>query len=347
MKITAKDIAEKLKISPSSVSLALNDRPGVSIETREKVLAEAARMGYSFKHKNSASVSRNIRYVIFLKAGDTVKETSFYSIVLRGIEEKAKQLNYNVLITYFYSSGNWEEQINAICKDVDGIVILATEMGNDDIEKAYRNGIGRQNIPIVLVDNATTLYDLDCVVADGVQGAFWGTTYLLKKGHLDVGYLRSKSRIDNFDEREYGVIKARRDWGIKDSIPLQIIDVSIASESAFEEMLSWLNDGGKPISAFFADNDIIAAACIRALKAKGYRVPEDVSIVGYDDMPICTMVDPTLTTIRVMKTQMGIIAMSILNERIENRDSANNEFSGVCRVTISTKLIERESVISV
>lgn len=344
MKITAKDIAKKLGISPSSVSLALNDRPGVSMETREKVLAEAARMGYSLKHKSTVSANRYIRYVIFLKDGDTVKETSFYSIVLRGIEEKAKELNYNVLITYFYSSGDWEEQINAICKDVDGLIFLATEMEDEDIEKAYRNGLGRQNIPVILVDNATTAYEIDCVVADGVQGAYLGTTYLLEKGHPDVGYLRSKSRIDNFDEREYGVIKARHEWGIDKSRPLQVIDVSIASESAFEEMSKWLNNGGKPISALFADNDIIAAACIRALKAKGYRIPEDVSIVGYDDMPICTMVDPTLTTIRVMKTEMGKVSAEILDKRIKDLDTFKNEFSGVYRITISTRLIERESV---
>lgn len=344
MRITAKDIAKRLGISPSSVSLALNDRPGVSVATREKVLAEATRMGYSFKQKSVSNSNRHIRYVIFLKDGETVKETSFYSIVLRGIEEKAKQYNYNVIITYFYSSGNWEEQIKAISKDVDGIIILATEMRNEDIEKVYRNGIGKQNIPLILVDNATTLYDVDCVVADGVQGACLGTTYLLEKGHPDVGYLRSSSRIDNFDERENGVIKARREWGISSSVPLQTIDVSIASEKAFDDMLNWLNNGGEPISAFFADNDIIAAACIRALKTKGYRVPADVSIVGYDDMPICTMVDPTLTTIRVMKTQLGEASMEILHKRIMSKKNSNDDFSGVYRTTISTRLIERDSV---
>jgi len=146
------------------------------------------------------------------------------------------------------------------------------------------------------------------------------------------------------DEREYGVIKARHEWGIDKSRPLQVIDVSIASESAFEEMSKWLNNGGEPISALFADNDIIAAACIRALKAKGYRIPEDVSIVGYDDMPICTMVDPTLTTIRVMKTEMGKVSAEILDKRIKDLDTFKNEFSGVYRITISTRLIERESV---
>ncbi|NLJ71243.1 MAG: LacI family transcriptional regulator [Clostridiaceae bacterium] len=344
MKITAKDIAKKLGISASSVSLALNDRPGVSVKTREMVLAEAARLGYSFKQQNSLSTNRNIRYVIFLKDGDIVKETSFHSIVLQGIEEKAKKMNYNVLITYFYSSEKWEEQLNAICEDVDGLIILATEMEEQDLEKAYRNGLGRHNIPIVLVDNATNAYKIDCVVADSVQGACLGTTYLLKKGHPDVGYLKSTNRIANFDQREKGVLKARREWGISEVKPLQVINVSTASERAFEDMLNWLNAGGKPVSAFFADNDIIAAACIRALKTKGYKVPEDVSIVGYDDMPICTMVSPTLTTIRVMITQLGEVAMMILNKRINNPESLTDDFSDVCRVTIPTRLIKRDSV---
>ncbi len=345
MKVTAKDIAEKLGISPSSVSLAINGKAGVSDETREKVLAAATRMGYAINKPPAPGTTQNIRYVIFLEDGATVKETSFYSIILRGIEEKAKEHNYNVIISYFYSSGNWEEQIAAACKDVSGIIVLATEITDRHIKKANQYGLGKVRLPIVLVDNATTLCDVDCVVSDGVQGAFKAASYLLEKGHPDVGYLRSKDRIDNFDERERGVRKARKEGGVSASIPLQTVEVGIASEDAFDNMNEWLKQGGKPLSAYFADNDIIAAASIRALKAQGYRIPQDVSIAGYDDMPICTMVDPTLTTIRVMKTQMGTAAMEILNERIVGEAYfLSNKELGVCRVTISTHMIERESV---
>lgn len=347
MEITAKDIAERLGISASSVSFAMNGKPGVSVATRGKILAEAERMGYTIPKKQSFTATQNIRYVIFLEGGATVKETSFYSIVLQGIEAKAKEYGYNVLVSYFYSGGDWADQISAICSDVAGLIILATEVEDVHIDKVFTYGVEKMNIPIVMVDNATSMVDVDCVVSDNLRGAYKAVSYLFDKGHHDVGYLRSKSRIDNFDERQAGVLKARKERGIGEQTPIQLIDISISSEQAYEDMCAWLDSGAKPLSAFFADNDIIAAACIRALKSKGYRVPEDISIVGFDDMPICTMIDPTLTTIRVMKEQMGMTAMEILHKRILNADYAlTDQRIGVYRIIISTHLVERDSVIA-
>lgn len=287
---------------------------------------------------------QNIRYVIFLDGDDAVKEMSFYSIVLQGIEAKAKEYGYNVLISYFYASGDWVDQIAATCKDVEGIIILATEMEDRHIEEAYTHGLEAQTIPIVLVDNATSIVDVDCVVSDNLRGAYRAVNYLFERGHHDVGYLRSKSRIDNFDERQAGVLKARKEWGIDEGSPLQTVDVNISFEQAYYNMCAWLDNGGKPLSAFFADNDIIAASCIRALKSKGYRVPEDISIVEFDDMPLCTMIDPTLTTIRVMKENLDTTAMEVLHKRILGGGRVvDDQKSGVYRITISTRLVERES----
>lgn len=348
MEITAKDIAERLGVSASAVSLAMNGKPGISAETRNKILAEAVRMGYSLPKKSAVATSQNIRYVIFLEEGATVKETSFYSIILQGIEAKAKELGYNVLVSYFNSSGDWAEQISAICSDAAGLIILATEVEDRHIEKANAYGLDKMNIPIVLVDNATSMVDVDCVVTDNLWGAYKAVNYLFDKGHRDVGYLRSKSRIDNFDERQAGVLRARTERLTVNQPPMQVINVGISSQQAYEDMCAWLDAGGKPISAFFADNDIIAAACIRALKSKGYRVPEDISIVGFDDMPLATMIDPTLTTIRVMKEQMGMTAVDILHQRIlSGNDALLNHRIGVYRTIISTYLVERDSVITV
>lgn len=344
MRINGKDIAKKLGISPSAVSLAINGKSGVSEETRERVMAEAVKMGYLLQKKNT-SVPRNVRYVIFMEDGDTVKETQFYSIVLQGIEARAKEHSYSVFVSYFYSGGNWKDQISAACKDVTGLIILATEMEDRHISMALESGLQKQKMPIVLVDNATSVVDVDSVVADSLRGAYKAVTHLLDMGHPDVGYLRSKCRIDNFDQREAGVLKARMERGINDSAGLHVVDVGISSESAYQDMSAWLEAGGVPRSAYFADNDIIAAACVRALKAKGYRVPEEISVIGFDDMPICNMLDPTLSTVRVMKNQLGMTAMDILRLRIEERDYAlSNQEVGVYRMVVSTSLIKRDSV---
>ena len=245
MGITAKEIAEKLGVSPSAVSLALNGKPGVSVATRERILAEAIRMGYIIQ-KQSAEASPNIRYVIFLERGDAVKETSFYSIVLQGIEAKAKEYGYNVLISYFDASRDWDEQIASTCKDISGLIVLGTEIEDRHIEMARAHGVGKLNLPLVMVDNATSLVDIDCVVADNRSGAHRAASYLLNKGYPDVGYLRSTVRIDSFDEREAGIIKARRERGLLGKAPMQCIDVGISSEQAFYDMSTGWTGAGSP-----------------------------------------------------------------------------------------------------
>ncbi|MCI2057125.1 MAG: LacI family DNA-binding transcriptional regulator [Oscillibacter sp.] len=343
MAVTAKEIAEKLGISPAAVSLAMNGKPGVSAATRERIIAEAVRMGYAIQKE--ASPAANIRYVIFLERGDAVKETSFYSIVLQGIEARAKKLGYNVFISYFYADGNWEDQVTSICSDVSGLILLGTEVTDRHIRKVQEGDFAKQNIPMVMVDNTTDLTDIDCVVGDNQGGAYKAVSYLLKKGHPDVGYLRSTTRVGSFEARELGVRKARLDAGLGGQTPLQCVDVSISSEQAFYDMSAWLSHGGKPLSAFFADNDIIAASCIRALKASGYHVPDDVSVIGFDDMPICTMVDPPLSTVHISKELIGQLSVDILHRRInDGTHNLADKRTDVFHTTVSTHLVKRESV---
>lgn len=341
MRTTAKSIAKKLGISTSAVSLALNGKAGVSEKTRELVLSEAIRMGYHTK-SDAPSANKNIRYVIFLDETSAVRETSFYFIVLQGIEVIARKLGYNVLVSHFYAAQDWREQIAAITKDVSGLILLGTEIKDNYIYKAIENELGKVNLPLVLVDNATSIVDIDCVVADNLRGAYNAVSYLLQKGHKDVGYLRSPLRIDSFDERQAGYEKSRLEHGIPSDIAPPIIDVGISSEAAYYDLCRWLDSGNKPCSAYFADNDIIAASCARAFKQKGYRIPEDVAIIGFDDMPICTMIDPPLTTVKILKEQMGNVAMDILHQRIQDGSfNLSDKRIGVYRIVISTHLTER------
>jgi len=296
----------------------------------------------------SVPVSRgNIRFVIFVDTGMAVNETSFYSFVLKGIEAHAKELGFNVLVSYFETDKDWGAQFDALSQDVNGIIILATEIRDKHIRKYLEMNRQRSDIPLCLVDNATSMVDVDCIVSDNLRGAYRAVRYLLDKGFDDVGYLRSRTRVDSFDEREAGVRKARLEAGIPQDKELPVTEVASSSEQAYQDMCRWLEEGGKPQKAYFADNDIIAAACVRALKTYGYRVPEDVSIIGFDNMPLCTLFEPPLTTISVEKELIGRLAMHILAERMHAARSLFGEehASSYLRITSSAKLIERESVI--
>ena len=352
--ITAKELAKRLGVSPSAVSIALNGREGVSEETRRMILEEAKKLGYTgmrgpYHKKRAASPVHhgNIRFIIFVDTGMAVNETSFYSFVLKGIEAHAKELGFNVLVSYFEADKDWAAQFDTLKQDVSGIILLATEVRDKHIRRYLEMQRGPLELPLCLVDNATSMIDVDCIVSDNLRGAYRAVRYLLDKGFSDVGYLRSRIRVDSFDEREAGVRKARLEAGIGADQELHIIEVASSSELAYKDMCDYLAAGMKPASAYFADNDIIAAACARALKTCGYRVPEDVSVIGFDNMPLCTLFEPPLTTISVEKELIGRLAMHILAERMHASRSLFGEehASSFLRITSSAKLIERESVI--
>lgn len=341
MPATVKTIASALGISPSAVSLALNGRPGVSEETRARVIKEADRLGYA--PKSGFVAQKNIRYVIFQNDRTTVvNETPFYSHILEGIEIASKDYGYNVLVSYFRASEDWPSQIKACFTDVAGVILLATELEDIHFRLFDKYGMNRQGIPFVLVDNYLESSNADCIISDNIQGARKAVEHLHSCGYKSLGYVRSKYRIDNFGERQMGFNEATSRF--HDIGPTKYIDVDISSEGAFVDMCNWLDSGNKPPRGIFAENDVIAAACIRALKTRGYSIPEDVAIVGYDDIPICTMVDPPISTIQVQKTQMGSQALKALHERILERESTyDTEIRSPFRIVISTKLVRRES----
>lgn len=344
MTITAKDIAERLQVSPSAVSLAMNGKPGVSDATRERILTEAVRMGYAIHKKELSAGTRNIRFVVFLSGRQSMEEDTLAPEILQGIEARAREYGHNVLVSYFYANEDWAAQALNICRDTAGLIVMASGIEEQHVEKA-RALLLRQNVPVVLVGSTTEFSDVDCVCADNLQGASLAVRHLLEMGHPEVGYLRARPRNDCFEERQAGVLHARRKLGMNDRTMLQYIDAGTTSEQAFRDVEEWLAQGGQPLSAYFADTDVIAAAAVRAFNAHGYRVPEDVSVVGFGDLPICTMMDPELTTVQVMREQMGSTAMDRMCCRLRDlqRDPAARD-CGHSRTILSAALVKRGSV---
>ncbi|MDD3921477.1 MAG: LacI family DNA-binding transcriptional regulator [Eubacteriales bacterium] len=308
--VTAREIAEHLGISAAAVSMALNGKRGVSEETRERVLAEAGKHGYSTPraHRERKQPIRTISFVIYVGAG-IAAQTSFSTFVLQGVDAAAKNYGYRVVVHYFYSSHPIEQQMHNILQDTAGIVLLGT-----DITEAQRDMLNDQlpkdmGIPIVMVDNFLFASYVDCVGNDNMYGAKSAVSYLLKCGHRRIGYLRSKQRIANFEDRDVGIRLALEEHANLNPAPLQTIEVDISSEIAYSDMCQWLDAGNKPADAYFAENDVLAAAAIRALMLHGYRVPNDVSVIGFDDVPICEMVDPSITTMHSFKERLGEFAV--------------------------------------
>ena len=179
--------------------------------------------------------------------------------------------------------------------------------------------------------------DYDCVLINNIQGAFNATNYLIQCGHKNVGYFHSSLDISNFSERADGYYKALRANGISTSHPYVHL-VSPTSDEGYRDMLRLLESKAPIADAYFADNDIIAAAAMRALRENGYRIPEDVSIIGFDDVPMCDMMVPPLSTMKVRKRELGATAVQRLLDRVAD---PKRECLKMC---MATKLVKRQSV---
>ena len=343
MRITAKEIAKMLDVSPSAVSLALNGRPGVSDAMRKLIVNTAAKYNYTVRpSQNPLPAVRNISYVIYVGEGLVVNEVSFHSIVFQGIEAQAKKLGYNVSVSYLYSKQDEEDQMNAILQNTAGVILLGTEFEESSGWLSRYFASRSPNIPIVMVDNMTFHVDIDCICTDNLRGAYKAIEHLISQGHTEIGYFSSIQRILNFDERREGVRLALA--GNAQS-RLTVVPVQFSSEKAYRDICLWLEKSRGLPTAFFADSDMIAFGAIRAFHKFGYRIPEDISLIGFDDMPACELVSPPLTTIKVMKELMGSKAMELLHQRIvEGMALPSTERTGVFRTAISTHVKVRRSV---
>lgn len=346
--ITAKDLAKELGLSAAAVSLALNGKSGVSEKTRELVLAAAIKHGYA-PPKSSGRIlntGKTICFMIYYEQSGVAEQTSFSTFVLKGIETGAKKYGYKTLFSYYHADQPFENQLDdTVSHGVSGIIILGTDMTELRKESITEFMSKYINVPVVIVDNFIFASYVDCVGNDNIFGAKSAVSYLIDQGHRKIGYLRSKQRITNYEDREIGIRLALSEHADLSLAPLQVVNVDIASERAYADLCDWLEGNPELPDAFFAENDVVAAASIRAFKTRGIRIPEDVSIIGFDDIPICEMMEPTITTMRSFKTRLGEIAVDVLQDRIlagETFQTARE--NGLMKISLSTQIIERNSV---
>ena len=342
--VTAKEIAAKLNLSPSAVSLALNGKPGVSEATRALVIETAAQLGYG--RLEGAGLPGPGRTVCFIRyAGRIVQiaeHTSFSSFVLQGVEARATELGYGTQVRYLNAGDLYNPQALEFIRQVDGVVFLGTDVTEAQLPELEQFFGALGDTPVVVVDSAALANRVDCVINDCFGGARAAAELLLRTGHRRIGYVKAKQRIRNLDERERGVRAALDQAGL----PLAAtIEVDISSEGAFQDFDAWFKSGPPLPDALFADNDVIAAAAIRVLKKHGRHVPDDVSVIGFDDIPMCEMLDPPLTTVHAFKEELGVVAMDLLDRRIKRGEVPHKMASvGLLNTTVSTALVERFSV---
>ena len=192
------------------------------------------------------------------------------------------------------------------------------------------------SLPFVLIDNSFQTHDVDCVAANNYQGASKAIRYFYSMGHRKIGYIKSKIQITSFAERFAAYKQQLKNLDIPFH-PEYVIEVGYSEQEVAAAVAEYLKLHTPP-TAFFADNDLLACFTIQALRTHGYAVPEDISMIGFDDRPICKLVDPPLTTIEIPQSLFGPSAVDLLIHKIQSPRQQS------MKLDVGTRLIERKSV---
>lgn len=334
-KVRMKDIADKLDISINAVSLALNNKSGVSEKTRQHVLKLAEEMEYAEGYP-ALSKKNQLNNICMMMEEKNFKDTRFYSRVLLGVENEAKKNGYDI-IANFIDNNNYVVPSSIEQGKAAGIIILGS------VEDEYLKKVVSYGIPFIIVDHASFSINTDAVLTQNVPGAYMATQHLIENGHKHIGFFGEKYLTLSFNERWTGYCEAMRKYSIPVNNEFCLTD-SIEHYTLQNDYISIekkLRDMKKMPTAWVCANDSAAILLITALKSLGLNVPEDVSVIGFDDIDISTIISPKLTTIRVEKELMGQYAVRSLLFRMENADEPNRH------TRMAVKLIERESVKSI
>ncbi len=329
MKVNIRKISEITGFSMSTVSNALNRKRGVNKQTAEKILKTAEELGYRVEEELT-----KIRFVIFRKNGMIIDESSFHPAVIEGVEHQAKLMGYETIFCYVdVNDPDYEEQLVDILEDKQSaVVLLGTEMMEEDYEP-YACSKNR----IILLDGRSDRYAIDSVLINDTEAAEEAVGYLAGKGHERIGYLRGEFRIQAFRSRELGYYQKMHRLGLPVK-PEYIAVVGTRIETAYQKMKEYLAGAEELPTAFFADNDVIAIGCMRAMKECGYDVPGDISVIGFDDVAYGMVSDPPLSTMHVYKQELGARAVCELLSMTEKDNRAK------VKIQVCAEFVERGSV---
>ncbi len=332
-RITIKDIAADLKISPKSVSKALNGLGGVSRELRERIEKRAAELNYIPNIFGRGLNGFSMKTLGVLVSDNT---NPAYALIVKGIEEAAGLFNYNIILC------NTDEDVRKeflylqtlIERQVDGILWAPT---HDHKDKSGLELVKKYNIPYIFINRNIEKTEKNCIAENYFQGGYIGTDYLLSKGHENILYLTCRNSTTAIEQRIAGYKAAMK--ANKKRVEARSIQRScvVSIESGYEEMCRILKKR-RDFTAVFAFNDIIAFGVLAALREHGFRVPRDIAVLGYDDIPYSRISCPPLTTIHQSFYELGNLAARRLIGRIQK--NAKNDST----VLPDPYIVERETV---
>lgn len=330
MSVTISDIAKAANVTKATVSYVLNNKPGVSEETREKILQIMKEMDY---HPNVAA--RGLAGKSTGMIGLVIPDISdhFYAQIIRGVENTANLYNFtlNLCTTHAIAKKEKEMVDHFTSGRVDGVILMTYFL-----DLSYINNLKKRRIPFALIDstlvNNESIYNV-CV--DNFEAGYKATEYLIKLGHKRIAFIHGPQTSSDNLFRFRGFCQALSDYGIR-------YDESLTSQGDFKreggyQAFSTLHRLHADLTAIFAANDQMAIGVLAAARAKGLQVPQDLSVIGCDDIEASSLVEPALTTIKQPIEEMGKNAAEIIIQLIHKENPAQR------KILLKTSLIERAS----
>lgn len=328
MLVTIKDVAREAGVSVATVSRVLNGSGPVSEATRHRIREVAGRLRY-VPHGGARSLITSRTQTLGVLLPDLYGE--FFSEVIRGMDEVAQQSGFHLLITRSCADKDGiETAMRAMRGRVDGVVAMSPDIDAESLLNIP------STLPVVLLCSAPRGHALDSLTIDNGRGAREMVRHLISLGHRRIAIIRGAAHNHDAAERLRGYRLALREAGIA-------LDRSLEPEGGFTEAGGFAAAlrlaGMKPRpTAIFAANDSMAIGALSALRESGLRVPDDIAVGGFDDIPLARYMDTPLSTVRVPIRELGARAVELLLHGVTHRNSHSRK-----RERIVTELVIRRS----
>ncbi|GFZ91987.1 LacI family transcriptional regulator [Paenibacillus marchantiophytorum] len=339
------DIAKLAGVSKSAVSFALSGKPGISNKTRERVLEIARENGYTPKPRLSGIEGsvKSLSFLVFTNSGIVLEEyyqQPFFRELIHFIEERCRAKGYSLLFSTI-NMANFDQEIVTFAEDnqSDGVILLGTNLTPIDISEIAK----RLGPSLVVLDNCFDTLPVHFVGINNRMGAYQAGSHLCQLGHREIGYIASNVNLHNFEDRKDGFQEALKKYDIQ-ILPEHHFSVAPTMLSSQEDLKTQIKAylaTGRPLpTALFCECDYIAISAMKTLTELGIRIPEDVSIIGFDNITESQIISPELTTVHVEKQRMAQLAVDLVIESIE----VGQEITS--KIRVDTLFVERHSSVT-
>lgn len=329
-RVTIDDVANASGVSNATVSRVLSGYEFVKESTRERVMEAVERLGY-VANWPARSLSSGRSQVIGLLVPNL--DNGYVGTITQGIDQELIRSNYDVALYTSHRRPDKESfYVNAIANGLtEGLLLIAPL-----VPTAYLDALREQNFPYVLIDQADSTENSNVVEATNWQGAYKATHYLNRLGHTRIAFITGWLAVRSAIDRLEGYKTALSDCNIPFREEL-VIEGDYQQQTSYEITKNLLQSVDPPPTAIFASNDLSAFGAMDAAREAGLGIPDDISIVGFDDIPQASFVYPKLTTVRQPLEEMGQVAVKLLLAQIEDPSRPPQQ------VELATQLMIRDS----